>query len=204
MSLSIGEIFQKIQESGSFDEKKKIILNNNTPALRTYLRVAFDGSVRMLLPPGIPEVKELNVPRGLGETSLLSEAKRLYVFLEVDGVPAHANLKQIKRESLFLGFLSSFDNLEREYFKQLKEKTLDLGLSFEEINQIIPGLLRKENENQKKLGNDSEKSSSEVVVEREVLVDDVVPKPEKATKVTKPRKPRKTKAEKEAEKLAKE
>jgi hypothetical protein len=160
MILSIGEIFQKIQECKTFEEKKQILLKHNTPALRTYLRIAFDGNVRMLLPEGLPKIKLINVPQGLGETSLLSEAKKMYIFLEVDGQPAHPSINVPKRETKFLGLLQAFDNVEREYFKQLKDKSLDLGLSFDEINSILPGLLSKENENAKKLGNDSENTSS--------------------------------------------
>jgi hypothetical protein len=203
MILSIGEVFEKLELAKTFEEKKEIILKHNTPALRTYLRIAFDGSVTMLLPEGLPEMKFVNVPQGLGETSLLSEAKKMYLFLAVDGKPAHPTLTAKKRENIFLGLLTALDNVEREYLKQLKEKSVDVGLSFKDINKIIPGLLQKENEKGKKLGNDSG-DSLELESKDENLNSTPTPTEQVAVEVKedKPKKPkrtRKTKAQKQAE-----
>lgn len=195
MGKSIGEIFEQIRKAPTFEEKKKILLMHNIPVFRTYLRMAFDGSVRFKLPEGMPDIaiKERNIPIGYGETSLMYEAKKMYLFLEVDGVPAHPTLKQLKRESFFISLLESLDNQERELFKQLKEKKVDIGLSFEEINKIIPGLLNKPNDSKKVVEKKEEDSKGD---KKETEEDST------EVKVTKekPKKPRKTSTKKKDKK----
>lgn len=146
MGLTVGEIFTKVIDAGSKDEKLNLLRQYNTPAVRTYLRMAFDDSVEVLLPKGpVPRAKNRDlIPEGFGENSLAVEAKRMYLFVSSDGAVSHQTLQQSRREILFLQMYESLDDMEQGIIVAVKDKNLDLGLTAADINTVIPGLIVKE------------------------------------------------------------
>jgi hypothetical protein len=190
MGMSIGQFFDKVAKEEDKEQKKQLLLNNSSPAVRTFLKMNYDDSVEFLLPEGTPDIPFRNVPGGLGETSLNTESKKMYLFLSVDGVPGHPNLQKLKRESLFLGLLTSLDNDERELLVKFKDKEYECGLTSEEIGDLFPGLITKPRE--KKVedksfldssgGNDDPPQENDGPVASDIKVDDKPAKPKKSKK----------------------
>lgn len=157
MQKNLGEIFDLIAGAPDDKARVKILKDFNkltgiAKGLRTYLRMAYDGKVTTFIPEGIPKhFRQRNVPGGLGDSNLLHEVKKIYRFVGTDGIPSSRNLNQARRENLFLQVLEALDNNEQDYFIKIKDKTLDIGLTKDLINQAIPGLIVEDNNTVKKL-----------------------------------------------------
>jgi hypothetical protein len=80
------------------------------------------------------------VPQGFGETTLKVSAKGWYVFNK-ENAP---NLRQSKRESMFISLLEALDPVEAEILLAAKDKKLDLGLTKKALDEVFPGLIKSE------------------------------------------------------------
>lgn len=117
------------------EEKIKCLRQNDNNALRTILRFTYDPRAVWLLPEGAPPYKPTEFPHQ--ENNLYAEIRRLYLFLE-GGNP---NLKQTRRESLFIELLQEVDPEDAKLLLAMKEKTLPYeGLSSELVLQAFPNL----------------------------------------------------------------
>jgi hypothetical protein len=139
-SLSIAEIVGKLKSAKTKTERIEILKNNDCAALRGIIRMNFDESLVLALPNGRPPFKQAIVPDGFGKTTLKSSAKGWYVFIE----SLSPNIKQSKRELMFIQLLESLDKSESEILVQAKERNLDLGLTKKAINEVFPGLIKSE------------------------------------------------------------
>lgn len=77
----------------------------------------FLPNYKMLLPEGEPPFKPADQPLGMTDTNLFVEAKRMYVFCRAD-------LKPIKRESLFVGLLEGIHPTEAAVLIAVKDQKL--------------------------------------------------------------------------------
>lgn len=139
-SLSVAEVVQSLQSAKTKNERVQILKSNDTPALRGILRMNYDASLTLALPEGTPPYKPSQVPQGFGETSLKASARGWYVFLK-ETAP---NMKQSKRESIFISLLESLDPVEAEILLAAKDRNLDLGLTKKAIDEVFPGLIKSE------------------------------------------------------------
>jgi hypothetical protein len=139
-SLSIAEIVGKLKSAKTKTERLEILKKNDCAALRGIIRMNFDESLVLALPGGRPPFKQATVPDGFGKTTLKASAKGWYVFIEA----LSPNLKQSKRESIFIQLLESLDKSESEILVQAKDRKLDLGLTKKAINEVFPGLIKSE------------------------------------------------------------
>jgi hypothetical protein len=139
-SLSIAEIVGKLKSAKTKTERLEILKKNDCAALRGIIRMNFDESLVLALPEGRPPFKQATVPDGFGKTTLKASAKGWYVFIEA----LSPNLKQSKRESIFIQLLESLDKSESEILVQAKDRKLDLGLTKKAINEVFPGLIKSE------------------------------------------------------------
>lgn len=138
--MSIAEIVKSLQNAQNKTERLNILKNNDSSALRGILRMNYDTALKLSLPEGEPPYKKSNNPEGFGDTTLLSSHKSWYVFVK-DLSP---NLKQAKREFLFIKLLESLDPTEAQILLSAKDKKLNLGLTKMVIDEVFPGLIQEE------------------------------------------------------------
>jgi hypothetical protein len=139
-SLSISELVEKLQNAKTKNERIELLKNNDSLALRGLLRMNFDSSLTLDLPAGIPPFKVNSAPVGMGDTTLKASAKGWYVFSK----KLSPNLKQSKRESIFINLLERLDSKESKILLDAKDKKLDLGITKKIINEVFPGLIHTE------------------------------------------------------------
>lgn len=161
--MSIAEVVKCLQNAQTKNERTEILKNNDSSALRGILRMNYDSSLKLALPEGAPPYKVATVPQGFGETTLLSSYKSWYVFVR----EAAPNIKQTKREFLFIKLLESLDPVEANIMILAKDKKLNLGLTKMVIDEVFPGLIVEEkvvesikNDNKERPKKASSKSSS--------------------------------------------
>ena len=99
------------------DDPKAIANYKDDAVLKLILQYAFDPSKKMILPEGTPPFKPADEPLGMTPTNLFSEMRRLYVFCRAD-------LKPLKRESLFISMLEGCHPTEAEVLIAVKDQTL--------------------------------------------------------------------------------
>ena len=109
------------------EDPKKIELYKGDGALRLIFEHAFDPAKKMILPEGEPPFKPAAEPLGMTPTNLFSELRRLYVFCRAD-------LKPLKRESLFVSLLEGCHPTEAKMLIAVKDQTL---------HKLYPKITRK-------------------------------------------------------------
>jgi hypothetical protein len=136
MKLSISEILL-IASKGTTDQDRANALKiHDTVPLRQVLWAALDPRVKWLLPEGNPPYKPCDLVDQ--QHRLFTEARKLYLFLE-GGNP---NLKQLRREALFIELLESLDPEDAKLILAAKDKTIPYpGITIEVVNLAFPGLI---------------------------------------------------------------
>lgn len=139
MKLGIAEILKRA--SGMRDENERIhwLRQNHSRPLEMVLLGAFDPKIKWLLPEGAPPYK----PNDLVDQQHIfySESRKLYLFIE-GGNP---NLKQLRRESLFIEMLETIDPEDAKLLLAIKEKHLPYpGVTADLVRKAFPGLLKEE------------------------------------------------------------
>lgn len=86
-------------------------------ALKIVLEYAFDPAKKWVLPDGEPPFKPAAEPLGMTPTNLFNEVRRFYVFCRAD-------LKPIKRESLFISLLEGVHPDEAKMLIAVKDQKL--------------------------------------------------------------------------------
>ena len=98
-------------------DPKKIELYKADAALRLIFEYAFIPEKKFILPEGDPPYKPAAEPLGMTPTNLFSELRRLYIFCRAD-------LKPLKRESLFVSFLEGVHPDEAKLLLAVKDQKL--------------------------------------------------------------------------------
>lgn len=109
------------------EDPSKIELYKNDAALKIIFEYAFIPEKKFILPEGEPPFKAAAEPMGMTPTNLFSELRRLYVFCRAD-------LKPIKRESLFISFLEGVHPTEAKMLIAVKDQ---------ELHKLYPKITRK-------------------------------------------------------------
>jgi hypothetical protein len=136
MKLGVAEILKKASEITNENERIDWLRKNNSVALESMLRGAYDPKIVWLLPEGIPPYK----PNDLVDQHhrLFTEARKLYLFIE-GGNP---NLKQVRREQLFIELLETVDPEDAKLLLSVKEKHIPYpGVSKEVVAKAFPNIL---------------------------------------------------------------
>lgn len=134
-----GEVFLELKNAKNKKERVDILKKNDTLALRSLLRLQFDDRFKFSLPKGTPkDLKKPHIPNGLGETTIMKEVKRLYIFLEGQA----PTVKPEKKEKIFLDFLLSLDSSESDIMIAVKDKLLtNYGVTRKIVEEAFPALL---------------------------------------------------------------
>mgnify|MGYP001255958046 CR=1 FL=1 len=137
MAVSFPTIFSDIDKARSQKERKELLLKYETPPLLEVLKYTFHPDIKFLLPAGDPpyktEVDDIQNP-----TYLYGLTRKLYLFVE----GGNDNLKQTRREYLFIELLESVHEEEAKLLIQIKDKKIKCrGLTYKLIKETFPNLL---------------------------------------------------------------
>ena len=107
MKKTFHEIFTEVEKKRTKNEKIEVLKANSSAAMKAILGYTYDPNVKWLLPDGVPPYKP--IAEGIeADGRLYSETKKLYLF--VDGPSdTQRNLKQARREQLFIELLETVD-----------------------------------------------------------------------------------------------
>ena len=119
MKLLMHEVLQKVSNAKTKKEKITLLEKFNTPALRMLFIINFDDSVVSLLPPGKVPYTPNDAPVGTEHTNLQKEARLLHHFFK-----GGSNVKQAKRESMFIQMLEGLHKGEAEVLILAKDRKL--------------------------------------------------------------------------------
>ena len=119
--MLISEVLQKVSNAKTKAAKIKILLDNNTNALRSLLIINFDESVESLIPEGEVPYNPNDAPEGTEHTLLEREYRKLYLFFK----GGSSSLKQSQRENLFIQMLEGLSEGEAELLVLAKDKALN-------------------------------------------------------------------------------
>lgn len=137
--VGIAEFLDKVSKLKKKEDKIAALKHNDSFVLKTILQGAFDPRVKWLLPSGIPPYKKNDLVDQ--ENVLIRDARKLIYFVE----GAYPNLKQIKRETMFIEFLEALAPADAELIVSIKEKKLPYkGLTEDIVREAFPGLLPDE------------------------------------------------------------
>lgn len=135
--ISISEIINKAPEFKTTQEKVEWLQKNDNVALRTILKYTYDKSVEFLVPDTPPPWKK-NEYEDEAKSLLYREFRRLRIFIKGGG---YDQLKQIKREQLFISLLEDVDNDDAEILCVMISKKPFKGLSLKTVQEAFPGLI---------------------------------------------------------------
>jgi hypothetical protein len=136
MKLGIAEILKKASEITDENQRIKWLRQNNSVALESMLRGAYDPKIVWLLPEGAPPYKTNDLVDQ--QHRLYTEARKLYLFIE-GGNP---NLKQLRREALFIELLETLDPEDAKLLLSVKEKHIPYpGVTKEVVAKAFPNIL---------------------------------------------------------------
>jgi len=115
----ISEVLRKANNAKTKEEKKKILLENNTQVLRSLFIWNFDESVVSMLPEGEVPYTSNPAPEGTDHLLLENEGKKMFHF-----VKGGSSITQSKREQIFLAMLEQLHPDEAEVLCLVKDKQL--------------------------------------------------------------------------------
>jgi hypothetical protein len=109
-NLLISEVLQKVSNAKTKKEKISLLVQNNSPALRSILVWNYDESIITLLPEGEVPFTPNDSPKGTEHSLLAKEYAKLYYYIKggADQVP------QVRRESMFIGLIEGLHRSEAE------------------------------------------------------------------------------------------
>ncbi|AGE60516.1 hypothetical protein I899_gp182 [Pelagibacter phage HTVC008M] len=126
--LSFHEILTKVNNAKDKNKKIEVLNKYDTKELRMLMKLAFDKKLVWKLPEDNPPYKANEAPLGTeGHIWLKAEVRKLFHFLE-GGNP---QLKQLKREAMFIETLEALSEEEAKLLLQIKDR---------ELNKIYKGL----------------------------------------------------------------
>lgn len=134
--ISISEVVNKAGELKTKKEKVEWLKKHDTVPLRTVLRLVYDDSIEFLVPDTPPPWKKNALPDT--DTMLHREARRLRIFVKGGG---YDNIKQVKRESLFISLLEDIKNEDADLLaNHMISHTPVKGLTKKTLEEAFPDL----------------------------------------------------------------
>ena len=115
------EILTKVNNAKDKPAKIAVLKKHDSVPLRQVLKGAFDPNIIWDLPEGTPPFNRNDAPAGTEHTSLHTEARRLWHFVK----GADDNLKQSKKEMMFIQLLEGLQEDDADLMIAVKEKTLN-------------------------------------------------------------------------------
>ena len=121
------EILIKVNNAKDKPKKIEVLRENDSVPLRQVLKGAFDPKIKWDLPEGTPPYKVNDAPAGTEHTTLHTESRRLWHFVE----GADKKLSKSKKEIMFIQMLEGLHADDAKLLVAVKEK---------ELNKMYKGL----------------------------------------------------------------
>lgn len=136
MRKTVYETINDIAKLPTKKDRVEALQQDNNPTIKTILKYCFDPSVKWLLPKGeVPYKPNKNSDQ---RNMLYSRARELYLFVE-GGNP---NLRQMRREELFINLLESIDEKDAELICAIKDKEMPMkGYTLKVVMDAFPDLI---------------------------------------------------------------
>ena len=117
--LYVHEVLKLVAEAKSRDDKRKVLWDNNTLALRDVLKGSFCDDITWTIPKGNPPFEAAKPGQEL--SSLEQQTKKLRYF--VKGGPGD-ELKSSRREAMFIDILMSVHPEDAKVLLTMKDKLM--------------------------------------------------------------------------------
>ena len=121
------EILIKVNNAKDRSKKIDVLRENDSVPLRQILKGAFDPKIKWDLPEGTPPYKVNDAPAGTEHTTLHTESRRLWHFVE----GADQKLSKSKKEIMFIQMLEGLHADDAKLLIAVKKK---------ELNKMYKGL----------------------------------------------------------------
>lgn len=142
IKLTIGELLEKVKQEKSIIEKQKLLKLNDSKMLRMLLKLNYDTTCNI----SVDFNKFLilsDFPRGSGKRFLISEDTRFHMFFD-KYFPLSINWNEEQRQRQFEDLVQNLDLLESKFLVDICKKSLKLGLSVKQINEVFKDLIVQE------------------------------------------------------------
>lgn len=140
MKTSVPQVLEEVEKQQNKDGKIRILRSYDSPVLRGMLKLNFDSTMKMDLPPGEPPFKkDTSIPEGYSESNLYVEHRRFYIWLDPT-----KNLSKMRKESLFIQMLEGMHWKESELVCLAKDKKIDSkykSITHELVDEAFPNFL---------------------------------------------------------------
>jgi hypothetical protein len=134
-------MFKAVEGAKTKQEKINILKNASSPVLKQVLGLTFDPRVEWLLPEGTPPHKPLPDDAD-AEITLGNASRQFYLFVK-GNTETQRNLKQIKREALFIQLLESVNPAEVKVLVGMKDRKLPYkGVTRKLVAEAFPNLAK--------------------------------------------------------------
>lgn len=142
MRKTFYSILEEVEKTRGRKKKIEKLHEHSSAALKSILGYAFDPNVKWLLPEGEVPYKALPANADV-EGQFMAEIRKLYLF--VDGpTDTQKNLKQIRREQLFIQMLESIDYRDAELLCNMKDRKLPFkSITPDLVAEAFPLLAKK-------------------------------------------------------------
>jgi len=115
------EIFTLVNNAKDKPKKIEVLRKYDGQGLRQLLKAAFDPKIVWDIPEGTPPYMANEAPTGTEHTSLLDEARKLYIFIK-----GGSNVPKVKKENLFIQMLEALHKDDAVALINIKDKKLNL------------------------------------------------------------------------------
>lgn len=134
------QIYEIMDDLRNNPNKKQILYQNNSQLLQTVLECVFNPDIKFFTQEYPKLYTPSNSPPEMGHSSLETEIRRLYIFIE--GHPGANGLTQKKKEELLLTYLEGLEPREAEVILDIFRKDLRVpGLNREIVKSVFPNLM---------------------------------------------------------------
>ena len=141
MNKTFYEIFKEVHNAKKKAEKIAVLHHYSSASLKTILGYTYDPRIKWLLPEGTPPYTPLPDAADQ-EAGLASELRRLYLFVEGNS-ETQRNLKQTRREQIFIDMLEAIDPRDAKVLIGMKEgKQPFNGLTRKLVAEAFPNIAK--------------------------------------------------------------
>lgn len=141
MKKSFHEIFTEVDQETSRARKIEILRKYSSPELKTILGYTYDPRVNWLLPETTPPYTAVHENADV-EGRFYYELKKLYLFVAGNS-DAQRNLKQTRREQLYIQMLESISPEDAKILIAMKDRKLPYkGLTRKLVEEAFPNLVK--------------------------------------------------------------
>ena len=143
MKKLLPEILKEANKLATREERIEFLRQNDSPALRDIIRIAFDKDVVSMLPEGAPPYTPDDAPEGYAPSTLYKKFREFKFYFKG---PVANGVKPLKREAMFVQLLESIHSTEAELLIRAKDRILHkklMGITRKLCQDAFPGLIVK-------------------------------------------------------------